>query len=247
MVIVSLALHQANTIQAHIASFSKINSLDPGSEEIMIIEENIEPENLARRPKFNEPSRSFSHLYDNRWNQDHPKMMKKMIKRMEMEGDDQYQTNPIRKRQNNGGAIVPYKGGRVAAGGAGGAGKKRFGKGAKVAAGVGGAVALGGVVAGAVHLAKNKRELEEVQMIKRNGKRGGRRKRIAAQERAREGTNVANQKAGTTTPKTGMGKGKAAMLVAGGAAAGAAVMHTVGNSKGGGGDPNAAAAAVASQ
>ncbi|PWN32380.1 uncharacterized protein FA14DRAFT_158303 [Meira miltonrushii] len=67
----------------------------------------------------------------------------------------------------------------------------------------------------------------EVQLVKRTGTRGGRRKRVAAQNRAMEAAKNApakNAPAKNAPAKGGMSKTKAGLLLAGGAAAGAAAI-----------------------
>lgn len=160
------------------------------------------------------------------------------------------QSIPFQKRlDSHTGAIVPYKGagaviphkgaGAIVShqgggGHTGAAPRKGFGRGAKAAAAAGGVAIVGGAIATGVGLAKhhkNKRSQErerEAQLVKRDGKRGGRRKRVAAQNRA----NDAKTAPAAIAPKAGMGKAKGGLLLAGGIAAGAAAIGLTGGSSG---------------
>ncbi|PWN32381.1 uncharacterized protein FA14DRAFT_175179 [Meira miltonrushii] len=198
-VIMSLVFQQACIVQVNMTPLPKVSSLGYDAEEKVRLEDDeggaseVSTINVMMRKPAH---RFYSNLYSSKLSPK-PKKMRKMIKienkdfvyDIEEEGKDMDQAIVLQKRELNGhtGAIVPYKGGGAIVphkgggavvphqGGGGNAGstaRKGFGKGAKVVAGVGGAIALGGVVAGAVGLAKHKNKRsqdgEEVQFVKRD-------------------------------------------------------------------------------
>ncbi|PWN32382.1 uncharacterized protein FA14DRAFT_192591 [Meira miltonrushii] len=241
IVFIYLAVQQASTIQAYVISYSKFTFLDPGSEEVY----GLQDEAIA---KLHQP---FYGSISNSYESDHFDNRKKILKgikikdksfEIDYQEDDLDQPNPLHKRELNShtGAIVPYKppgaivvhqGGKVHPALPP---KTGYGRGAKIATVATTVAAVGGLTAS---ITTRKRDLaeEEVQFVKRGGRRGAGRTRAARARR--EANSQANRE---PEKKGGMGKGKAAMIVAGGAALGAAAVHVAG--KGGTGDPNIAPA-----